>query len=187
MSEDLEGLGPLAALAGAWESEGGDDTAPDAARQSARTRYRERTTFVPTGVVDNHEQLLYGLRYARMAWKLGEEKPFHEEFGYWLYEPATRVVLVCFVLPRGLSVTAGGEAAPDATHFTARAQRGATDYGITANRFLEAEFRTERFELSVTVHGPDSFSYEEDTVMAMKGRTEPFHHVDRNTLKRVGR
>jgi hypothetical protein len=27
--------------------------------------------------------------------------------------------------------------------------------------------------------------YEEDTVLMIKGKTEPFHHTDRNTLSKI--
>jgi len=60
-AEDLlKHLGPLAPLAGIWEGEKGDDTAPSDARGVERNRYRERVTFEPIGPVHNHEQCLYG-------------------------------------------------------------------------------------------------------------------------------
>ena len=31
-----------------------------------------------------------------------------------------------------------------------------------------------------------TWSYEEDTVMMVRGRPEPFHHTDRNILTRIG-
>ncbi len=39
--------------------------------------------------------------------------------------------------------------------------------------------------MRVTVNADGTWSYFEDTVMTVKGRAEPFHHTDRNTLKRV--
>jgi hypothetical protein len=38
--------------------------------------------FKPFVPVNNHEQQLYGLRYATMAWRLGEDAAFHEDAGY---------------------------------------------------------------------------------------------------------
>src|SRR5436190_23274310 len=80
-------LGPLAALAGTWEGIKGDDTAPADDRGTERNQYRERITFVPISPVQNHEQTLYGLRYATTAWRIGEPDPFHEALGYWLGDP----------------------------------------------------------------------------------------------------
>ena len=75
-------LGPLAALAGIWEGQKGEDVAPSDDRGTERNHFRERMTFDPMGPVRNHEQTLYGLRYATMVWRIGEADPFHEELGY---------------------------------------------------------------------------------------------------------
>jgi len=85
MNQDLIAqLGPLARLAGLWEGDKGDDTAPSDDRGTEHNRFRERITFAPMGPVRNHEQTLYGLRYATTVWRIGESDPFHEEVGYWL-------------------------------------------------------------------------------------------------------
>lgn len=83
MSEELlKHLGPLAALAGVWEGDKGVDVAPDDNRGTERNAFRERLTFEPFGPVQNHEQQLYGLRYATVGWRIGEASPFHKETGY---------------------------------------------------------------------------------------------------------
>jgi hypothetical protein len=70
-------LGPLTGLEGVWEGDKGTDNAPDDDRFSTEINaYRERMTFDPTGLVGNHEQILYGLRYTTTAWRLGEDEPF---------------------------------------------------------------------------------------------------------------
>ncbi|MBT9544768.1 MAG: FABP family protein [Candidatus Sericytochromatia bacterium] len=187
MSKDLlEKLGPLAALAGVWEGTKGDDLAPDDDRQGIENnKYRERLSLEPFGPVDNHEQHLYGLRYNTMAWRLDESDSFHEEVGYWLWDPAEKQVMRCFIVPRGVTVLAGGTVEPDAKSFELSAELGSPIYGICSNPFLDREFKTVRYELKLTVHEDGSFSYFEDTQMQMKGRTELFHHTDQNTLKRV--
>jgi len=186
MSTFDQNLGPLARLEGIWEGDKGDDVAPSVPdRGVARSKYRERVVFEPTGRVDNHEQILYGLRYRTTAWRLGADEPFHEEVGYWLWDAANEQVMRCFIVPRGVSVIAGGTAKADADSFELAAEVGSETYGICSNRFLDVEFKTVRYELKVTVHGDDSWDYEEDTVLAMKGRDEPFHHTDQNTFRRV--
>jgi hypothetical protein len=185
--DDLSVLGPLAPLAGVWEGEGGADVAPSDDRGTETNAYRERLTLTPCGCIDNHEQKLWGLRYATMAWRLGETDPFHEETGYWLWDPAAGEVYRCFIVPRGVSVIAGGKVAPDARRFTLEATLGSPTFGICSNPFLDREFRTERYLLDVTIHDDGTFEYAEDTQLRMPGRAEAFHHTDRHRLRRVGR
>lgn len=183
--EIVRNLGPLASLAGIWEGEKGDDTAPSEDRGTETNKFRERMVYEPLGPVKNHEQVLYGLRYSTTAWRLGDADPFHEELGYWLWDAGEKQVLRCFMVPRGVTVIAGGIVEPDAHTFELFADAGSETYGICSNRFLDREFKTVRYELKVTFHDDKSFSYEEDTQLQIKGRQELFHHIDRNTLKRI--
>ncbi len=185
-AEMIRDLGPLGPLAGIWEGAKGDDRAPSDDRGIETNAYRERITLEPIGQVDNHEQKLFGLRYATTAWRLGADEPFHEELGYWLWEPAAKQVLRCFMVPRGMTVIAGGTVEPDATTFELAADVGSVTYGICSNLFLDREFKTVRYELKVTVHDENSFSYAENTRLQIKGQDELFDHTDQNTLTRVG-
>jgi hypothetical protein len=148
-------------------------------------QYRERLSFEPFGPVNNHEQTLFGLHYATMAWRLGEADSFHEERGYWLWDAKAEQVLRCFMIPRGMTVLAGGTVKADAREFELFAERGSPTYGICSNQFLDVEFKTVRYELKVKIIDDQTFSYAEDTQILMKGRTDIFHHTDSNTLKRV--
>jgi len=181
----IKNLGPLAPLAGIWEGDKGDDTAPAGDRQTETNKFRERITFEPMGPVNNHEQVLYGLRYTTTAWPSGASDPFHEELGYWLWDAQTKQVLRCFIVPRGVTVLAGGTVEPDARSFELAADAGSETYGICSNPFLDKEFKTVRYQLKVTIHDDQSFSYEEDTQLQIKGRKDLFHHIDKNTLKRT--
>lgn len=188
MNQDLKTqLGPLAPLAGLWEGDKGDDTAPSDDRGTEHNRFRERITFDPMGPVRNHEQILYGLRYATTVWRIGEADPFHEEVGYWLWDAQAKQVMRCFIVPRGVTVLAGGTIEPGAQSFTLVAERGSSTYGICSNQFLDREFRTVRYELTVTVLNGNTFRYEEDSQLLMPGRPDVFHHRDQNTLVRVPR
>ncbi len=183
--EIIKNLGPLAPLAGIWEGDKGDDTAPSDNRGTESNKFRERMTFEPMGPVNNHEQVLYGLRYTTTAWPLGASDPFHEELGYWLWDAQAKQVLRCFIVPRGVTVIAGGTVEPDARSFELAADAGSQTYGICSNRFLDKEFKTVRYELKVTIHDDQSFSYEENTQLQIKGRKDLFHHIDKNTLQRT--
>lgn len=181
----LRQLGPLAPLAGTWEGEKGQDVAPSDDRGTEHNAFRERLTFEPFGPVANHEQVLYGLRYGTTAWRIGEDDPFHEETGYWLWDANAKLVMRAFIVPRGVAVLAGGHAEPDAKSFRMAADVGSETFGICSNPFLDEEFKTVRYELEVTIHDDGSFTYAEDTQLRMKGRTDLFHHTDTHTLRRV--
>jgi hypothetical protein len=178
-------LGPLALLAGTWEGDRGNDIAPAADLGVMETAFRERMVFEPIGEVTNHQQSLYGLRYATTVWPAGDDEPFHEEVGYWLWDAANRQVMRSFTVPRGYTVLAGGTATADASRFEIVADVGSETYGICSNQFLEREFRTVRFECSMTIHDADSFTYEEDTQIRIRGQADLFHHRDNNRLVRA--
>ena len=75
-------------------------------------------------------------------------------------------------------------ASPDARTFTVKATLGSPTAGIVSAPFLDQYFKTTEYSLTITVMD-ESFTYEQDTVLEVAGRPEPFHHVDRNTLRRV--
>src|SRR5512138_1756553 len=111
MSSDASNpLGPLAALVGTWEGDTGTDIAPAAPDRmaSATSRYRERLTIEPIGMVDNHDQKLCGLRYFTTAWRIGQPDGFHQDTGYWLWDAHHGQVMRAFVVPRGVTILAGG-------------------------------------------------------------------------------
>lgn len=185
MSSQHHEYGPLAGLIGVWEGAKGDDTAPSDERGIENNKFRERISFEVINPVNNHEQALCVLRYATTAWRVGESDPFHEETGYWMWDAAEKQVMRAFIVPRGVTVLAGGTASPEDKEFKMSAVAGSETYGVCSNHFLNREFKTVRYDLRVKLLGADTFEYEEDTVLQMKGRTDLFHHTDRNTLKRV--
>ena len=179
--------GPLQALVGEWESDkGGLDTAfSHSEGKVLGTPYLEKVTLKPFGPVDNGNQHLYGLDYKTAMWRGDEQNPFHTEVGYWLWDAATGEVLRGFVVPRGITVLAGGIASPDAIEFTMRAARGELQYTIGENTYLAKHASTLSYDVTITT-GTDSWSYREDTILKMIEMDEPFHHTDANTLRRVG-
>ena len=178
--------GPLGPLAGEWEGEGGLDTAFSHSKNEVLgTPYRERLTFKPFGPVDNGSQHLYGLDYRTAMWRGDEENPFHTEVGYWLWDGATGEIVRGFVVPRGITVLAGGTADADATTFTLKAAQDAPQYTIGENTYLAKAASTLSYEVTVTIDG-DSWSYEEVAMLKMANMAEPFAHTDHNTLRRIG-
>lgn len=141
-----------------------------------------RVTCVPISVVRNHEQVMYGLRDATGAHRIGEADPFHEEVRYWLWHPGERQVVRCFSVPRGVAVMAGGTVEPTATTFILMAEGGLETYGICSNRFLSRAFMPVRYELTVRILERNRFLYTEDMHLRMPGRPDLFHPTDENTL-----
>jgi len=183
---DMTEWGPLQALIGEWEGDGGLDSAFSHSRgEVVATPYREKVTMKPFGPVDNGSQHLYGLDYRTAMWRGDEENPFHTEVGYWLWDGDAQQVMRGFVVPRGITTLAGGAAAPDATSFTMKAELGAPTYGISENLYLNGVASTVRYEVAITVGDDGSWSYAENTTLHMKEFAEPFPHTDHNTLHRV--
>jgi len=178
--------GPLGALAGEWEGEGGLDTAFSHAKGKVLgTPYLEKCTLKPFGPVDNGDQHLYGLDYRSAMWRGDEDNPFHTEVGYWLWDGATGEVTRGFVVPRGITVLAGGVATPDSAKFTMKATQGGVQYNIGENQYLAKNASTLSYEVTVTV-AEDTWSYDEVTILRMNEFDKPFQHTDHNTLRRVG-
>src|SRR5512137_934449 len=148
--ETLRHLGPLAALAGTWEGEG-VDTHP-VAHGSEDEPYRERIVFEAIDPQPNGPQLLYGLRYHQHVNKLDEPLTFHDQVGYWLWE-----------------------AAAGARSFTVRSTLRSPTAGIVSAPFLDRNFSTTSYQVTFTVHDDGTIAYEQDTVLQIARRPEPFH------------
>jgi len=182
--DTLKNLGPLRPMAGIWQGARGLDIKPkaDGPRKQA---YVERIELQPIDPVTNGPQLFYGLRYLILIQKPDQVKTYHEQVGYWLWEPATGTVIQTLAIPRGQIAMAAGQVAPDATTFELVAKLESDTYGIRSNPFLEYGFKTVEYRIKVVINDDGTWGYEEDTVMMIRGQTEPFHHIDRNLLHKV--
>lgn len=182
--DTLANLGPLRRLAGTWEGQHGIDLNPKADGPERRV-FLEHTDLQPIDPQANGPQLFYGLRYHIHINTPEEDITFHDQVGYWLWEPATGLVLQTLAIPRGQIAIAAGNAAPDAKRLVLTAERGQTEYGICSTAFLEYAFRTDAYKIEVTFHDDGSWSYITDTTLVVRGRTEPFAHRDRNRLRKI--
>ena len=182
--DTLANLGPLGPLAGIWESAKGVDLHPESYGPLSEP-YRERYELQPIDPQTTGPQLFYGLRYRTFIRRLDEEKAFHDQVGFWLWEPATGAIIHTLAIPRGQVAMATGVAAPDARKFELKAELGSTQNGILSNPFLERAYRTLAWTIAVTVHDNGDWSYAQDTQLQIEGRSEIFHHTDRNRLTRV--
>jgi len=182
--DTLKNLGPLRRLAGVWEGKEGVDLNPKADGPERR-EFIERAEFQPIDAQANGPQLFYGLRYHIHILATDEDATFHDQVGYWLWEKATGLVLQSLAIPRGQVALAAGHAAPDATSLVLSARRGDTQYGIASTFFLEQAFRTDSYRIEITFNADGSWRYVQDTMLMVKGRSEPFAHRDVNTMVKV--
>ena len=74
--------------------------------------------------------------------KPDQVKTYHDQVGYWLWEPATGAVVHTLTIPRGQTAMAHGQASADATSFELKSQRGQETFGICSVPFLEYAFKT---------------------------------------------
>jgi hypothetical protein len=182
--DTLGNLGPLAPMAGVWEGLKGADRHP-VADGVEKDEFVEHYELQPIDRQTNGPQLFYGLRYHTHITKPGSAETFHDQVGYWLWEPAAERVTLTLGIPRAQVLLASGPAAVDATEFELTATVGSEVHGILSNPFLDEAFRTLSYRIHVTLQDDQTWSYEEEGVLQIPDRAEPFSHIDRNTLTRV--
>lgn len=180
----LANLGPLRGMAGIWQGTRGLDVKPKA-EGPKKQAFVERIELQPIDPQTNGPQLLYGLRYHTHVTKPDQVKTYHDQVGYWLWEPATGTIIHTLTIPRGQVAMASGQAAADATQFELTATQGLDTWGICSAPFLHEAFKTTSFRIQVTLHPDGSWGYDEDTVLQIRGLAEPFHHTDRNLLSKI--
>jgi len=85
----LANLGPLTGMAGIWEGMAGTDTHPvsEAEGLTLTETYLERYELQPIDPQTNGPQYFYGLRYHVHIHKPNEVETFHDQVGYWLWNP----------------------------------------------------------------------------------------------------
>jgi len=181
--DGLANLGPLRRLAGTWRGKIGKDVNPKAEGPEHRDYY-ETIDLQPIDPQSNGPQLLYGLRYHAHINTEEEDITFHDQVGYWLWEPDTGLIMQSLTIPRGQTALAVGHAKPDDNVLRLEAKRGPTDYGICSTTYLEQAFRTHSYKIEVAFNPDGTWSYALETMLALRGR-DPFPHVDNNTLTKI--
>jgi hypothetical protein len=183
--DTLANLGPLFGMAGLWTGVRGADTSPKA-EGPENAGFVEHYELQPIDAQTNGPQLFYGLRYHTHIVKPGGIETFHDQVGYWLWEPATGTLIQTLDIPRGLVGMAIGHAPRDAKTFRLEAVRGSATNGLVSNPFLEQAFTMERYTIAVSINPDGTWSYQQDTVLRVQGQAEPFNHTDYNTLHKIG-
>jgi hypothetical protein len=185
----IEGVdyGPLAALVGVWQGDKGVDRAPEPDGEE-RNPYYEILTFEAAGDVTNAEkQTLSVVRYHQVVSRKSNDEVFHDQVGYWLWDPADDTIVECFTIPRAVGVVAGGKLAAPASLdqelvFEVSAEAGSQEFGIVQAPFMFNQAKTTAFSHTITVNG-DDMRYTESTMLDIYEK-KSYDHKDVNTLKR---
>jgi hypothetical protein len=186
----IEGInyGPLAALVGTWKGDKGVDRAPEPDGEE-RNPYYETITFEAAGDVTNAEQQTLSIvRYHQVVSRKSNDEVFHDQVGYWLWDPADGTIVETFVIPRGVAVVAGGTLAqPDSLDgelvFDVKAEAGSPECGIVQAPFMFQQAKTTAFTHTITVKG-DQLQYTETTFLDIYDKRN-YEHKDLNTLQRA--
>lgn len=178
--------GPLTGLIGIWRGDRGMDVAPDPTGIEENPYYEE-IVFEAAGDVSNaEEQTLAIVRYHQEVRRKSNDEVFHDQIGYWTWDPATKTVAHSIVIPRVVAVLAGGtfEGDPRAAEITlaVRAARGDADWGIIESPFMRHKASTRAFEYRATLRG-DRLEYSETTTVRIYDREVA--HTDTNVLTKV--
>ena len=183
MSNDID-FGPLKDLIGVWKGDQGTDLAPepDGAETSP---YFETITFSEVGGVTNADsQNLVAVHYHQIVQRKSDSAVFHNETGYWMWEPATKIVMHSLLIPRAVGVLAGGTYSGETDDdgrvvLEVAAKLGDENWGIVQSPFMRDNASTTEFRQRVAV-GNGKLSYQETMIVDIYGK--PFEHTDENEL-----
>ena len=109
--DTLANLGPLRPMAGTWIGTAGKDSHP-VVEGTKSEPYVEHYQLTPIDAQTNGPELFYGMHYHTRITRPGEIEAFHDQTGYWLWEPATGNIVFTLAIPRGQVAMAGGRRRP---------------------------------------------------------------------------
>ncbi len=186
-TDDGVDYGPLVALLGQWRGDRGVDRAPEPDGEE-RNPYYETITFAAAGDVTNcEEQVLAIVRYHQVVSRKSNDKVFHDQVGFWMWDKASNTVMETFAIPRGVAVVATGTvtepAGPDG-ELVFEVACDAAGSGIAQSAYMFDKGRTTGFSHRIAVTG-DQMRYSESTTLDIYEKRS-YQHKDVNTLSRVG-
>jgi hypothetical protein len=183
--------GPLVGLIGTWKSapNGGVDTAPGQAGSKvgkggiAVSPYYETITYTPAGgAVNASDQQLAALYYRQQVFAKIDNKQFHDQTGYLIYDKKYQKVYDTFCIPRGVCVVA--ESAPGTTMTLKTMTLKTQSNGVAQTQFMLNNDRTEAFSITFKL-SRNTLKYEQTTDLQVYNK--PFSHTDSDTLKKTAR
>ena len=185
-SNDID-YGPLLSLIGVWRGDKGMDIAPEP-EGTEENPYYETMVFAPVDddVTNAEQQVLSAVRYHQEVRRKSDDKVFHDETGYWMWDKQNSVVMQSLTIPRAVAVLAGGvyeetAGASSEVVFQVAAKLDDPDWGIIQSPFMRDNARTLEFSHNLTVT-EDKLSYSERTLVDIYDTH--FEHTDGNELTR---
>ena len=179
--------GPLTTLIGVWEGNKGLDVAPEP-DGSEENPYYETITYTAGGDVTNAEsQVLSIVHYRQIVTRKSNDEVFHDETGYWLWDPKEQVVMHSLVIPRAVCLIAGAyfkEKRDEEGNLIIEVSASVDDpdWGIVQSPFMQKNARTTEFRQKIVV-GNDKMRYKETTVVDIYGKI--FDHTDECDLELI--
>ena len=178
-------FGPLKNLIGTWEGDKGLDISPEPEGTEER-KYYETIKFEAVGDVKNAEsQTLIIIRYLQIVKRKSNDETFHDETGYWIWNPEDNSIMLSFSIPRGVSVLSGGsfeQLKNDELKFNVSAKLNAPDWNILQSPFMKKNAKTIEFNREF-IFSAKKLTYYQETVLEIYGKT--FKHTDKNELIKV--
>ncbi|MDR3504839.1 MAG: heme-binding beta-barrel domain-containing protein [Acidocella sp.] len=177
--------GPLAELVGTWKTDtaGGVDIAPGRADSTvgeggvAVSPYYETMTFSPAGDATNaSDQHLAAMFYRQQVFRKSDNKQFHDQIGYLIYDKKNQMVYDTFCIPRAVCVVAEGK--PGTT--LALKSEG---QGIAQSQYMVKNDNTGNFTITYEI-SKNTLKYKQETNLQVYGK--PFSHIDSGTLTKAG-
>lgn len=179
--------GPLNALIGRWKGDKGIDIAPEPDGEE-NNPYYETITFTPIADVTNAEsQVLTALHYRQIVQRKSNDKVFHDETGYWMWDAAEETVMHSLTIPRGVCLLAGGKynsADIENGDVSIQVSAGIDDeqWGIVQSPFMTNNAKTTHYSQSINVDN-GTLVYSQTMIVDIYGKV--FEHTDKNELERA--
>ena len=179
--EDQVDYGPLRGLIGTWEGDSGMDISPES-DGTEENPFFETIGFRAGGDVTNAErQKLAIVRYHQVVQRKSNGEVFHDQVGYWLWDPSAGTVTQTLTIPRGVSLVASGAATEADGSWIVEVDCGRE--GIAQTAFMAERASTVGYRHRFEIAG-DVLRYRQTTVLDIYGRSG-FDHTDENVLRRV--
>lgn len=179
--------GPILQLIGTWKGDQGIDIAPEPDGDE-NNPYYETITYEDIGDLNNaEEQKLAAVYYRQIVKRKTNNDVFHDQTGYWVWDAENKTIMHSFVIPRAVSVVAGGtysgETDDDGRVVMELASKlGDPEWGIVQSPFMTKKASSLEFRQKVTV-GNGKMTYAQTTLVDIYGKV--FEHTDDNELNRV--
>ncbi|WP_247568652.1 FABP family protein [Ralstonia solanacearum] len=180
---DAAAMNPLAKLIGVWEGDKGIDVAPAQKKtglppgSAASSPYFERIVITDgPGATNASEQDLVSVSYHQQVFRKSDNKLFHDQVGYWIWDKNNNVIIDSFCIPRGVCATAEGRL------------KHQNDFNVSTsgpfaeNSFMQKNGKTHEFSIDLSLNQDGTLTYSQRTSLTIYGKK--FVHVDSSTLRK---